>query len=87
MIATYYIFNSLEVDKINFNEVGQTSVDTLRFSLNKSKTFVKYFGEKMPQCVADLTTKEGPYTVEEMRYIITGPEWQGPVQPPPKDKS
>jgi len=70
----YIIFATSELNKINFEEVHETSADTVRRSLNGLKTFVKYTGD-MPASVALLTTKEGPYTHTEISNILETPEW------------
>lgn len=54
----YMIFNMSEVDSINFDEVLQTSVETLRKSNDNTKTFVKWEGKVItnsliPQLVLD----------------------------------
>lgn len=69
----FMIFNVSELDTINFNEVLETSVDTVRKS-SDDKTFVKWDGET-PQSVLDLTTKEGPFTYEEILLILEGNNW------------
>lgn len=71
----FMIFNISELNQINFNEVLETSQETIRKSIDETKTFVKWDGS-MPQCVFDLTTKEGPYTYNEMLNILLSPEWK-----------
>jgi hypothetical protein len=71
----YIIFNVSELDKIDFNEVQETSVDTIRKSVDETLTFVKYDGDEMPPSVLSLTTKQGPYTQTEILEIINTPEW------------
>ena len=71
----YIIFNVSELDKINFYEVQETSVDTVRKSVDETLTFVKYDGEEMPPSVLSLTTKQGPYTQTEILEIINTSEW------------
>ena len=71
----YIIFNVSELDKINFYEVQETSVDTVRKSVDETLTFVKYDGEEMPPSVSSLTTKQGPYTQTEILEIINTSEW------------
>jgi hypothetical protein len=71
----YVIFNVSELDKINFYEVQETSVDTIRKSVDETLTFVKYDGDEMPPSVSSLTTKQGPYTQTEILEIISTPEW------------
>ena len=70
----YMIFNVSEVNSINFNEVMETSADTLRKSVDGSKTFVKWDGT-MPLCIDSLTTKEGPYSHSQILSILSGTEW------------
>ena len=70
----FMIFNVSELPQINFTQVLETSADTVRKSVDGTKTFVKWDGE-MPQCVVDLTTSEGPYTYEEILAILATPEW------------
>ena len=70
----FMIFSTTELDQIDFNQVYETSADTVRKSVDGTKTFVKWDGE-MPQCVADLTTSEGPYTYGEILAILSTPEW------------
>jgi len=76
----FMIFNVSELNQINFNEVLETSADTVRKSVDLTKTFVKWDGT-MPQCVSDLTTKEGPYTYDEILVILATPFWTDPNPP------
>jgi hypothetical protein len=73
----FMIFNVSELPQINFTQVLETSAETVRKSVDGTKTFVKWDGE-IPQCVADLETKEGPYTYEEILAILATPEWTDP---------
>jgi len=74
----YVIFNTNETGSIDFNEVLETSIETLRLSVDETKTFVKYEGETMPTSVLSLTTKEGPYSHEEILAILATEEWTNP---------
>lgn len=77
MIAqSFIIFSMSEVNIIDFSEVLETSENTLRKSLDGTKSFVKYDG-LMPTSVSLLTTKEGPYTQSQMVSILSGAEWSG----------
>ena len=76
----FMIFNVSELDQIVFTEVLETSADTVRKSVDETKTFVKWDGT-MPECVTNLTTKEGPYTYEEILVILATPEWTDPNPP------
>jgi len=70
----FMIFNVLELNQIDFNQVIETSNETVRISIDNTKTFVKWDGE-IPEFVSNLTTKEGPYTYEEILIILSTPEW------------
>ena len=75
----YMILNVSEINSINFNEVMETSIDTLRKSVDESKTFVKWEGST-PLTVDALTTKEGPYTHSQILSILSGADWTEPIQ-------
>ncbi len=72
------IFNVSELLQIDFTQVLETSIDTVRKSVDETKTFVKWDGTTIPSSVDSLTTKEGPYTYEEMLTILATPEWTDP---------
>ena len=78
----YVIFNVSELDKIDFNQVFETSIETVRKSVDETLTFVKYKDEEMPSSVASLDTKVGPYSHAEILEILNGPEWTDPNQLP-----
>ena len=70
----FMIFNVSELGQIDFSTVLETSAETVRKSVDGTKTFVKWDGT-MPTCVSNLTTKEGPYTYDEILVILATPEW------------
>ena len=74
----YVIFDTSETGSIDFTQVLETSIETLRLNLSGSQTFVKYNGDTMPSSVSSLTTKEGPYSHDEILNILTGSEWADP---------
>ena len=71
----FMILNVSELSNIDFNQVLETSEDTVRKSIDETKTFVKWNGEITPSSVDSLTTKEGPYSYTEMLDILSQPEW------------
>jgi hypothetical protein len=75
------IFNTSETGSIDFNDVAETSVDTLRLNVSGSRTFVKWDGD-IPTSVSSLTTKEGPYTHQQILTILTGSEWVDDLELP-----
>jgi len=70
----YVIFDTSELDKIDFNEVLETSQSTLRFSVNGLKTFVKYEGD-MPSSISQLNSKSIEYSHSEILAILATEEW------------
>lgn len=71
----FMIFNVSELELIDFSQVLETSIDTVRKNLERTKTFVKWDSEIIPSSIESLTTKEGPYTYDEIIQILDGPEW------------
>jgi hypothetical protein len=71
----FAIFSTTELNQINFDEVLETSADTVRTSVNGTKTFVKWDGETPPPSVEALNTIEGYYTYTEMLDVLSGEEW------------
>ena len=76
---SYMIFNINEIDDIDFSVVLETSAETVRKSVDGTKTFVKWEHE-MPACVSGLTTKEGPYNHSEILEILSGEDWTAPME-------
>jgi len=46
----YVIINAADVSSVNFDDVLETSGDTLRYNVAGDETFVKYEGPK-PRCL------------------------------------
>lgn len=77
-LREYMIFNVSEIDMVDFEQVLETSKDTVRKSVDETKTFVKWEGTTIPSTVTNLSTKEGPYTHSEMLNIMATEEWANP---------
>ena len=73
----YIIFNMTEINIIDFSQILETSQDTIRLSVDETKTVVKWNGDT-PSSIAALTTLEGPYTHSEILVIMHTPEWNNP---------
>jgi len=71
----FAIFSTTELNQINFDEVLETSAETVRVSTSGDLTFVKWDGETPPPSVQALTTIQGYYTYEEILEILSGEEW------------
>ncbi len=74
----YLIFPVSELNKVDFSQVLETSADTVRKSVDETKTFVKWNGET-PAFVATMTGTEGPYTHAEILDILSTSEWSNPM--------
>ena len=66
----YVIINSDEVDLVDFSQVAETSADTIRYSVDGTKTFVKFNGET-PSFLDGKTQ----YSYSEILNILAGPDW------------
>ena len=74
MDINYIIFDVSEIDIIDFNQVKETSADTLRKSVDGQFTFVKWEGE-IPSSILNLISRTKVYTQQEMLEILDTPEW------------
>jgi hypothetical protein len=75
MSKTYCIINSTDVSTIDFDQVLETSAETLRYSVDGSQTFVKYDGSK-PSFLEGKDT----YTHSQILEILAGEEWTEPME-------
>ena len=73
----YTILNTEQLNTVNFNQVLETSINTINYNIAETQTVVKYVGD-MPSSIQALTTKEGPYTHSEIITILDGPTWNDP---------
>ena len=67
----YVIINASEVGTVDFSQVHETSADTLRYSLDDSKTFVKFDGDT-PSFLDGKTQ----YNHSQIRTILDGEDWR-----------
>jgi hypothetical protein len=82
MERKYVVFNVTEIEKIDFNEVFETSEETLRKSVDGELTFVKYEGIETPSSVELLETKQGPFNHYEFLQILDTEVWNNPNKEP-----
>jgi hypothetical protein len=73
-MRTHAIIDASEVSSVDFDQVLETSSDTLRYSLDGTKTFVKYEGTQ-PFFLLGKTE----YNQEEILSILSGPEWSSEI--------
>jgi len=76
MIKNYVIIDASDVSSIDFDQVMETSAQTLRFSLDGSKTFVKFEGST-PSFLEGKTQ----YDHSEILTILATDEWTDPNPP------
>ena len=75
----YVIIPTTEINNINFAEVLETSAETCRYSVDETKTFVKYEGDQ-PASVAAIESKSQEYTHTEILEILSGEAWTAPME-------
>ncbi len=78
-MITYITINTDELSLVDFNEVMETSEQTLRLSVDGLQTVLKWEGAE-PAFVSTLSSYEGPYTHEEILAIMATPEWAEPIE-------
>ncbi len=77
-MITYITINTDELSLVDFNEVMETSENTIRLSVDGLQTVLKWEGAE-PSFVSTLSSYEGPYTHEEILAIMATPEWSEPT--------
>ena len=75
MSRQYVILNADEVSTVNFDEVLETSVDTLRYNVAGDQTFVKYEAAK-PRCLYGKDT----LSHSAMLTVLEGEAWTQPME-------
>lgn len=75
MARNYLIIQTSELDRVDFSQVLETSADTVRKSVDTTKTFIKWDGDTKPACVSNLTGTEGPYTKDQINTILSTDVW------------
>ena len=71
----YVIINAADVSSVNFDEVLETSGDTLRYNVAGDQTFVKYEGAK-PRCLYGKDT----LSHSAMLTVLEGEAWTAPME-------
>jgi hypothetical protein len=71
MSRKYVVINADEVSSVDFSQVDETSADTVRYSVDDSKTFVKFDSDTTPSFLNGKTQ----YTHSEILAILATDEW------------
>lgn len=69
-MTNYIIINKSEVANVDFSKVKETSADTLRYSIDGTKTFVKFEGD-----VPAFLDGKQQYTHAQILEVLAGEEW------------
>lgn len=75
----YVIIPATELTKVNFAEVLESAPNTCRYSVDSTKTFVKYEGPQ-PTSISTISGKSQEYTHEEILAILATEEWTSSIQ-------
>jgi hypothetical protein len=71
-MKTYVIIDASEAVNVDFDSVIENNINTLRYSLDGTKTFVKFEGDTPSFLIG-----EPQYNHAEILNILSGPEWAG----------
>ena len=75
MSYIYAIIPTDQLPKVDLSQTCITSLETLSYSLDGSKTYIDWLDET-PDFITSIEGLEGFYTDDEMREILATPEWQ-----------
>ena len=79
-MRTYAIIELADINKIDFTQIGETSVFTLRLSLDKTQFVIKWQNEYTPTFISDNSVVPvGTYTHTEILEIMATPAWSEPI--------
>lgn len=75
----FMILDVADLGLVDFSQVLETSADTVRRSVDGTRTFVKWDGDAVPPSVDAVPSKQGPLTYEEMIEVLATEEWTRPM--------
>ena len=73
----YLIIPTSITGSIDFNQVHETSSETLRLSVDGTKTFVKYELPNRPDVYSE---EYEEYTHTQILEVLSGEEWSSPME-------
>ena len=75
----YYItIDAADLGSVNFDEVMETSVDTVRKSVDGTKAILKFIppqGQAYPPSIQTINSKSQRYNWESIIELVATPEW------------
>ena len=79
-MRTYAIIELTDINKIDFTQIGETSVFTLRLSVDKTQFVIKWQDGYTPTFISDNSViPVGTYTHTEILEIMSTPAWSEPI--------
>ena len=76
--STYAIINTSDLSSIDFDQIGETSADTLRYNLANTEFVIKW--NTTPTFITDGTVVPvAELTHEEALALMQTPEWSEPI--------
>jgi hypothetical protein len=77
----YVVIYYSDINQIDFSEILESSIETVRRSIDGNLTFVIYEGD-MPASVEALINRSPEFTHEQFLLVLASPDWSIPdVQP------
>jgi hypothetical protein len=70
----YLIILLDEIDLVDFTKIQENNIDTIKKSVDGTKTIIKWYGEE-PDFVGLLSYKDGPMSYEEILDIVSTEKW------------
>jgi hypothetical protein len=78
---TYAVINLTDIGLIDFAQVGETSVSTVRKSLDNTQFVIKWQEGYVPTFITDLTVIPlGTYDHHAILELMQTPEWSEPIE-------
>ena len=78
---TYAVINLTDIGLIDFAQIGETSVSTVRKSLDNTQFVIKWAYGYMPTFISDGSViPVGTYDHHAILEIMATPEWSEPIE-------
>jgi hypothetical protein len=78
---TYAVINLTDIGLIDFAQVGETSVSTVRKSLDDTQFVIKWAEGYVPTFIMDGTVVPvGTYDHHSILELMATPEWNSPIE-------
>lgn len=77
---TYATIELTDIDKIDFTQIGETSVFTIRKSLDDTQFVIKWLEGYIPTFITDASVVPvGTYNHEQALALMSTPAWSEPI--------